>query len=377
MTTLEGRLLLNGALVPGRITFAGGRIESVEELASVPDTAPVIAPGFIDLHIHGFGGFDPIEDLAGMSTALARAGTTAFQPTMFPRHPEALGGDCAVVWGQASDAPGARPVGLHLEGPFLNPGSAGAIPVEDLVAPTVAGLRAILGPATGDGRGVRTVTVAPEVAGASDVIEELVRCGVRVSLGHSLATDAEARVSARAGASGVTHLYNAMTGLHHRSPGLVATALTERVLYAEIIGDLVHVGKTAFEVALAARGPGGLCLVSDALRGAGTGCEVFHSHGREHQIIGGTAYYPPREPGGEPQLAGSASSQLEMVRKLTGEGVCGLADALVMAAETPARALGMGDELGVLRPGARADLVVLAGKALALEAVYVGGQKVG
>ena len=381
MNELRGKLLLDGELVPGTIELEGDRIARVQRgLNGVrEDELPVIAPGFIDLHIHGFAGSDPIEDLDGMARGLARSGTTAFQPTLFPRHPEGLGEDAEHVWREAKkieDTSAARVVGLHLEGPFVNPEAAGALPVSDLVTPSVAGLRTILGPATGDGRGVRTVTLAPELSGAHELIRELVRSGVRVSLGHSRASASEARAAARAGAVGATHLFNAMGTFHHRQTGLAGVALTESALFAEIIGDLVHVGPDAFEVALRARGPEGLCLVSDALQGAGTGCDVFHSHGREHVVKGGAAFYPEQATGGEQKLAGSASSQLQMVRKLVKEGVVSLPEALTMASVTPARALDVDGELGTLRVGARADLVVLETPGLLLARVLVGGRNV-
>jgi N-acetylglucosamine-6-phosphate deacetylase len=200
-----------------------------------------------------------------------------------------------------------------------------------------------------------------------------VRAGVRVSLGHSQATAAEARAAARAGAASATHLFNAMGPLHHREVGLAGFALSSDALFAEIIGDLVHVGADAFELALAARGPAGLCLVSDALAAAGTGCDVFHWHGRDHVIRAGTSYYPPRAPGAEPQLAGTAMGQLEMVRRLVQRGVLALAEALTLASTTPARALGLAGELGVLSIGARCDVLVLAPDTLELTQVLLGG----
>ena len=395
--TITGRLLLSGALVPGRLRLEDGRIASIEVDAVEPDSGqlPIVAPGFVDLHVHGYGGCDPLEDLAGMARALARAGTTAFQPTLFPRAPVELGADAEAVWAQAGQLvgagaeerpPAARPVGLHLEGPFLNPDRAGAIPPEALVAPSVEGLREILGSNTGDGRGVRTVTLAPELAGAADLLEELKRCGVRASLGHSAATAAEARHAARAGgAVGVTHLFNAMSGVHHRSMGLAGFALSDGALFAELIGDLEHVGAEAIELALAARGPGGLCLISDALKGAGTGCDAFHWHGRDHEIHRGAAWFrtpleagsegDPRAPEPDLALAGSAMGQLEMVQHLVENGLLSPAEALTMASETPARALGLEGELGRLAPGARADLVILDGDLERID-VLVGGRAI-
>jgi N-acetylglucosamine-6-phosphate deacetylase len=377
VSSIAGNLLVEGRLICGRLDCEGGRIVGLEldESGTAGVGAPIVAPGLVDLHVHGFGGADPLTDLSAMAAALARAGTTAFQPTLFPRAPERLGEDCASVHGAAAalGERSARVVGLHLEGPFVNPRSAGALPVADLAAPSPEGLAAILGPATGDGRGVRTVTLAPELPGAGELIDELAGSGVRVSLGHSLATGAQARSAVGAGAVGVTHLYNAMSGVHHRDSGLASVALVEDVLFAEIIGDLVHVGREAFELALRARGPRGLCLVSDALRGAGTGCDVFHWHGREHEVRDGAAYYPAGTDGEPARLAGSAFSQLEMVRRLVARGVVGLADALTMASEAPARALGLEDELGRLRRGARADLILLEPDGLALREVWVGG----
>ncbi|MBK7644555.1 MAG: amidohydrolase family protein [Planctomycetes bacterium] len=379
MNQIRGRLLSDGKLLTGTLSFERGRITALALEGEIGGAElPVVAPGFVDLHIHGFGGFDPLEDLAGMAGALARAGTTCFQPTLFPTRPELLGEQCARLAPRADPSaatPGARVAGFHLEGPFVNPAAAGALPIADLAVPSPAALRAILGPATGGGRGVRTMTLAPELPGAAELVGELTRAGVRVSLGHSRATSAQARAAARSGACGATHLFNAMSGVHHREMGLAGFALTDAALYAEIIGDLVHVGPEAFELALRARGPGGLCLVSDALRGAGTGCDHFHSHGREHLLRDGAAWYPPTPSAGAPQLAGSALSQLEMVRLLTSRGVVGLPEALTMASSTPARALGLEKELGELRVGLRADLLVLTGRELALSQVWVGGER--
>ncbi len=379
MNRIRGRLFVDGKLLTGTLAWDAGRITLVETEGEIGgDNLPIVVPGFVDLHVHGFGGFDPLEDVAGMALELARAGTTAFQPTLFPAAPAVLGEQCSALHkdvAQLGQGCGARIVGLHLEGPFVNPLSAGALPAHDLCEPSRDALRAILGSSSGDGHGIRTMTIAPELAGSAALIEELVQSGIRPSLGHSRATAAQARNAAHSGACGATHLFNAMPALHHRELGLAGFALTDAALYAEIIGDLTHVGAEAFELALRARSPRGLCLVSDALSGAGTGCDVFHSHGREHLVREGTAYYPPSDVGGSPRLAGSAMSQLEMVRRLTQRGVVGLTDALAMASETPARALGLENELGALRAGLVADFLVLRGKALEIEGVFVAGQR--
>ncbi len=378
MSERRGRLLVDGALRVGTLRFEGDRITAVELEERARDAAalPIVAPGLVDLHVHGYGGAGPVDDLAGMAGELAAVGTTAFLPTLFPDEPGRLGAVCERVWRAAQELPqsaGAAPLGLHLEGPFVNPDKAGALPRERLVEPSLDALRAIVGPATGGGRGIRTVTIAPELPGSSALIEELARQGVRVSLGHSLATAAEARAATLAGAVGATHLFNAMRGIHHREVGLAGFALATDVLVPELIGDLVHVGADAVELALAARGPHGLALVSDALSGAGTGCDVFHSHGRTCRVTDGAIWIDDPEAEGGRRLTGAAASQLEAVRRLVAAGVLGVAEALTMAAETPARVLGVEDERGRLVPGSRADLIVLAGDSLRLAEVLLGG----
>lgn len=378
MNSLRGRLLVDGKLITGTLAWEAGRIARVDLEGEIGGAElPVVAPGFVDLHVHGFGGFDPLVDVAGMARTLAQAGTTAFQPTLFPAAPEELGRQCAALEERVKTLPagrGARVTGLHLEGPFVNPEAAGALPKEHLHAPSKEALRAILGPAFGGRRNIGTMTVAPELTGAADLIKELTRCGIRVSLGHSRATAAEARAAARGGACGATHLFNAMQPVHHREVGLAGFALTDAALFAEIIGDLVHVGADAIELALRARTARGLCLVSDALRGAGTGCDVFEWHGRNHVVDDGAAYCLAQNASEKQRLAGSAMSQLEMVRRLTSSGVLGLPEALTMASETPARALGLEREIGALKPGLAADFVVLRGRGLELEAVRVAGE---
>ncbi len=393
---IAGQLFVDGRLRPGRLHLAAGRIARVElygeqeqaglvpsagaaaaraagttpSSAALASDAPILAPGLIDAHVHGFGGAEPLAGLDAMARALARAGTTAFQPTLFPAPPERLGAQVAQVAAAARALPeggGARSLGIHLEGPFVNPRAAGALPPADLAEPSLPALRAILARATAGEVG--TLTLAPELPGAGDLIQELVRRGVRVSLGHSLASAAQARAAERMGARGATHLYNAMGGFHHREAGLVGFALTADGIGAELIGDLVHVGREAVELALAARGPRELLLVSDALAGAGTGCERFHALGREHVLHAGAFHYP-----GPPlALAGGACSQLECVRRLVVAGVLALEEALAMATIAPARALGRESELGALAVGQRADLIELAPGSLELRRVWVGG----
>lgn len=383
MKERAGLLLLEGELVPGRVRIEGARLAAIERLSSVPAGAPILAPGLIDLHIHGYAGCDPDEDLAGMARALASAGTTAFLPTLFPDAPIPLGRRAERIWRRREDfAGGARVLGLHLEGPFVNPERAGGLPSERLHPPSPAALRELLGPGSPQARGIRQMTVAPELPGAPELIAELARLGVRVSLGHSAATAAEAALAAERGARGATHLFNAMGvsaagGIHHRAASLASFALAEDVLVAEIIGDLVHVGREAFRIALRARGALGLALVSDALEGARGPAVEFESHGRRCRVRDGAIWIVPEDPAAPARLTGAEACQLEAVRRLVGAGVVGTAQALTLASESPARALGIQDEAGRLVEGARADLIALEPGSLALREVLVSGEKAG
>jgi N-acetylglucosamine-6-phosphate deacetylase len=367
-----GLLLLEGALVPGRVVFEHGRITRVERLAAVPAGAPVVAPGLIDLHVHGYAGRGPEDDLAGFARALAAAGTTACLPTLFPDAPEPLGRLAESIWRRREELDGgARVLGLHLEGPFVNPKRAGGLPAERLHAPSPAALRALLGGSSAEGRGIRQLTVAPELPGAPALIRECAELGVRVSLGHSSASASDAARAVEGGARGATHLFNAMNAIHHRDASLASFALAEDALVAEVIGDLVHVGREALRIALRARGPLGLALVSDALRGAQGPEAEFESHGRRCRVKDGAIWLVEDDPGAPARLTGAEACQLEAVRRLVRAGVTDLATALTMASESPARALGMEDELGRFVAGARADFVVLE-QSLALREVHVG-----
>lgn len=384
MSERTGLLLLDGALVPGTLTFEGARLGAIRRLPSVPAGAPILAPGLIDLHVHGYGGCGPDDDLAGLSRALASAGTTAYLPTLFPDEPARLGKLAESIWkrraelegaiGGARAAGGARVLGLHLEGPFVNPKRAGGLPAERLHAPSPGALRDLLGSSSADGRGIRQVTVAPELPGAAELIAEFVKLGVRVSLGHSTASAREAARAAESGASGATHLFNAMSAIHHREATLASFALAHDALVAEIIGDLVHVGPEAFRIALRARGPLGLALVSDALKGASAPEAEFESHGRRCRVRDGAIWLVSDDPAVPPRLTGAEASQLVAVRRLVRAHVIELAPALTMASESPARALGLERELGRLVPGAHADLIVLEPGTLALREVVIGGE---
>ena len=231
-TILAGRLVLEDSVVGGRISVADGWIDGVELDSAFDDAGPLFAPGFVDVHVHGWGGHDAMGDLAaldGMARALLRRGVTAFLPTAVTAPLDVLErfADRVRAWTPAAPADGAAPLGFNLEGPFLSDARRGAHDRNHLVAPADVPDEWIERVADG----LAVTTIAPELPGAPELIERLARRGVAVSLGHSAADLDTARVGYARGARSTTHLFNGMPDIDHRSPGLaVARARSRRRL---------------------------------------------------------------------------------------------------------------------------------------------------
>lgn len=359
---LAGRILTPEGWLEGRCVLDEGRVVAFRE---GPAPARWIVPGAVDLHVHGGGGADVMDGPEGIAAVAAfhlRQGTTALSPTTVTRPLEELE---AVLRGAAElgDAPGrARLLGVHLEGPFLNPGRLGAQPAfARPPEPELLERLLAAGP-------VASMTLAPELPGALEAIRWLRERGVRVSLGHSACSASEAEAAFAAGARGVTHLFNAMRGLHHREPGLVGAALEEPEALLELILDGHHVDARAFRIALrAARGR--LALVSDAIRA--TGLEEGQSElgGQPVFVSGGKATLE------DGTLAGSVLTAHQALKNACAAGVP-LEEASRMLSTYPADALGRA-ELGRLAPGCWADAMLLEPESLELIGVVQGGDRLG
>jgi N-acetylglucosamine-6-phosphate deacetylase len=227
--------------------------------------------GFIDLHVHGFGRYDTRAGKASHILELAllcgRAGTAAILPTVYPapvgvmrKNMQAMAEAMA-----AASAPGAADIlGVHLEGPFLSPRRGGALPAEYFLPPTLTNLRGLVDGFEGI---VKIMTIAPELPGALRVIERCVSQGIRVNMGHSDATHSQALKGKRAGASGVTHLFNAMRTIHHREPGLAGLGLLDDDLFVEIVADGVHLNPEIVRLVFRVKPADRVVLVSDAIKG--------------------------------------------------------------------------------------------------------------
>jgi N-acetylglucosamine-6-phosphate deacetylase len=371
------RVLLGRELVaPGWVRLADDRIVAA---GAGPAPTPadldlpvgVLAPGLVDLQVNGARGHDfaDADDDAWREivTALPATGVTAFSPTIITDEVERLGailGSYRQRRDTLEGVPGARPLGMHVEGPFLSAERRGAHRADLLVDPTPERVEYLLDAADG---AMLLCTLAPEREGALAAIERLVAAGVAVSVGHSDATDDQVAAAADFGASLVTHLFNAQSPMHHRAPGVAGAALADPRLTVGLICDLHHVAPTAVRVAFAAAGDR-IALVTDAVSALGM------PPGR--YVLGGQALIV-HEHGPPTRADGAIAGSVLRMDEAVGNAVsCGIdaATALSAATRVPADAVGRRD-LGRLTPGARADLVWLDDDWRAL-ATWVGGRLV-
>ncbi len=352
-----------------------GRISSVTEMSGNPTLPDVsggqlpgggvfdtIVPGFIDLQVNGIDDLDVFSATGGdwdrLSDLLLVQGVTSWCPTLvtngLDRYEAPLRRIAAARESANSSGNRARLIGAHLEGPFL--GGAPGAHRRDLLSPIDTGWLGALPDI------VRLVTIAPELAHAREAIAMLVASGIVVSLGHSTPTADDVAAAVAAGATMVTHLFNGMSGVHHRTPGLASMALVDDRLWAGLIADLIHVDELALRLAFRAK-PGRIFLVTDAVgwRRGQVGEVRMSLEGAAPRLADGT-------------LAGSAVTMDQALRNLV--LVCGLSlDEVARAASTnPAQAMGL-DDRGVIATGYRADLVALD-EDLRVSAVWLDGHRV-
>ncbi len=365
---IAGRLILDDGEVLGRLHVDdAGNIAAIEADGTARADVLVV-PGLIDVHVHGWGGHDAMggpEALSGMARALAGRGVTSFLPTSVTASFEKLTvfADAVRAWMPTAPADGAEPLGFNMEGPFLAEAKKGAHPAELLRHPADLDeerLATFL-------EGLRVITIAPELRGAPELIRRLAAYGVQVSLGHSAATVAEARVGYSAGASTTTHLFNAMVGVTHRAPGLALEALLDDEVWVELIADTHHVDPELWPLIWRLKPVERVLLVSDAISLAGSG--------ETRGMIGELAVRVDGEQvtlveGGN--LAGSITALDLELRNVVRHGTP-LVDAVRAAATNPAQLLGL-DDRGRLAVGLRADLVELDAASFEVRRVMRAGQ---
>ena len=369
MKCLRGQILTPHGFVAGTIEFDAGRVTRIVgdpvTAKAVRDAAePIVLPGFVDLHVHGGGGRDVMDggDAPARVAAMhAKHGTTSLlATTMTAPATELQEAFAGLELACSSRAPNAaRILGVHLEGPYINPGKLGAQP--EAARPFDPDeMRRLNRRAP-----IRLITLAPEMPGHMAAIEALVSAGFRVQIGHTLGSYEDGVQALARGAGGFTHLFNAMTALHHRQPGMVGAALAH-AHFAEIIPDLLHVHPGAIRVAL--RSIAGLYCVTDSTAAAGMPDGEYRFDRRTvTKCLGGVRL-------ADGTLAGSALTMDQALRNLVHPLGLDLVDASRRVSTLAADYLGLTDR-GRLAPGAWADAVVLD-RNLRITEVIVEGEAI-
>ena len=374
VVALRGRVVTDYEVWPeGTVLFEGGAIrdvlpddsllEDADEVHEHPDS--LLVPGFVDAQVNGSFGVDVACEpgrLSELSEKLLATGTTSYLPTVISS-PEGLYEEVLPeISASANSGRGAEVLGAHLEGPFLNLEKRGAHAAAYVVPPDAQMLGHLLdlGP-------VRMLTVAPEIEGAGAVVELAVRRGVAVSAGHSNAPFEVAYEAFDGPFSGVTHLFNAMSAMHHREPGLPGAAFAHPRVVCSLIADGLHVHPEMVGLAFRMLGPDRVCLVTDAIAAAGMGDGEYRLATRTVYMDGGA----PRLATGA--IAGSILTMNEAFRNALAFTDCTIPEAARMASTTPARLIGEGRRKGRISPGYDADVTVLAPD-LSVEAVWRRGE---
>ena len=353
--------LVRGELVAGDVDVEDGVVVDVGLAGGT--RGRIAVPGFVDLQVNGFGGVDFLaaatEDYVRAGEALLHTGVTAYQPTFI------TAAETTIVDAlRALPVNGARPriLGAHLEGPFLSPERLGTHPQSHRRDPDLDLLERLLEPG-----GVTEMTLAPELPGADAIIRRLLERGVVVSAGHTNATAAEAHDAFDLGVSTTTHLFNAMRPFRSRDPGIVGVALTRREVFVQMIVDGHHLADETVRLVWAAA-EGRLALVTDATAGASNGGGIYQLGEVEIEVADGP---PTREDG---VFAGTVLTMIDAIRNVHALGIP-FEDAIGAATAVPARILGRTD-VGVLEPGAAADIVVIDDRLDIVHVLCAGEERV-
>jgi N-acetylglucosamine-6-phosphate deacetylase len=348
---------------PGRVVIDGSTIAEAGPIESTPipegaeridASGLVVVPGFIDPHIHGCGGVDVMEgthdSLNAVSRILARHGTTSFLPTTVSSPAEMLTAAVERLGRlMARSFEGATPIGIHLEGPFINPAKRGTHKASNVLAPSTEIFENWV---RASGGSIRLMTVAPELEGVDALLLLARHHGVIVAMGHSNATFSEASAAAERGVRYAVHTFNAMRPFSHRDPGIVGKVLGDDRILAEIIADGIHVAPEAVRVFARAKGKDHILLATDAISATDMPDGPYGLGADAIQTVDGIC----RD--SEGRLAGSTLTQEVALRNLVEWTGWPFEDALLSLTSNPARALHF-EKKGVLEPGADADVAVL------------------
>ena len=329
----------------------------------------VLAPGFIDIHIHGGAGHDVMETepsaLAAIETAMARTGVTSYLATTVTAPEDRLLHALEHLGKAVSKNQGEKarsvPLGIHLEGPFISHAKCGVHPTEHLMQPSPQLFEKFW---RASGGNIKMMTIAPEVPGAIETIQHAKALGVHSSLGHSDATYEQTMHGISAGATHATHTFNAMRAFDHREPGILGAVLTDAIT-ADIIADGIHVAPATLKLFLAAKGPERSILITDAISATGMPEGRYKLGTFDVDVKDGRCEY-------QGKLAGSVLTLDRAVRNVMTFASWALANAVRMATLNPSKLLGISSDRGILAPGSVADIVVLTPKGEVVKTVIAG-----
>src|SRR6266516_3152293 len=395
MTFTNARLIFPDAIRDGlELVAEEGKITAIREQTQSGGEGVInlqgnyLAPGFIDLHVHGALGRDTMEASAEAFRAIcdfhASGGTTSLllttSTTPMDKLVEVLdtvrdfvdrrASSFGVARHKLRSRPTSAIAGVHVEGPFISKAKRGAQRAEFIQEPSPAAVRRLLDYADV----IKRITVAPELPGAPEAIKDFHEHGVSVSGGHSDAWDEDARAGFERGMRSVTHTFNCMSSARRRGiyrvGGLLEFALSEPQISCELIADGHHVSPTLMKMLYYAKGPGGICLVTDATAGAGLPHgSRFSLFGNDCIVLGGVCLLADRS-----ALAGSASRMIQLVRMMVSDVDVPVHEAVAMATQNPARAIGL-EGKGRLAVGADADLVIFSPE-LQVLGTFAGGENI-
>lgn len=361
----------------GYLLVANGKIQSIgkrkpqhisNSTMSLDAKGRLVLPGFVDLHVNGGGGRLAMDGTAeaihNMAQAHAKFGTTALLPTTISADDRTLS-DAVSAIAEAASQPtvGSSILGVHLEGPFLNPNKGGAHRKEFLKLPSLEYFDKLYELAKGH---LRIIALAPELDGAIPLIKHARQHKVIISLAHSDADYSKTREAIDAGVQLCAHLFNAMPPLAHRAPGPIGAFLLSQDTFVELISDGFHVHPAVMEIVIKAKGTDRVVLVTDAVTPAGTSMTTFNIFGTQLEVRGNSCFTP------DGSLAGSALTMNKAVKVIVDTTHTSLADALKMASLNPARLLGIDGTKGSLDIGKDADILI-ADANLDIYGTVVGG----
>ena len=366
------RIIKNGVIVIDKDKiYEIGRSADVkfpDDCKVIDVSGKIISPGFVDLLVHGGGGYgfadDNEESIEKVSRYFLEHGSTTVLASLFAKPEELLLKDLRRLSDYIDVNPQSNIRGIHMEGPYLNKELKGAMNENYLWKPSVESWKKMWEASKGK---IKIMTIAPELPGAIEVLREAAQEGVVLSIGHSMASYAEIEVAIDNGAAHITHIFNAMRPFHHRNPGVILGALLRNELKVELIADTLHVHPAVMEFVLKLKGASGIILVSDSIRAGGM-------HEGEYEFADQKVYMKDKRAYLEDgTLAGSTLTLNVAVKNMVETANAKITDAIRMASLNGAKVINLENKKGILAAGKDADLVVL-NEDYSVDMTIIGGK---